>query len=129
MYASVLIVRAMYASVLIVPQYPLITWTAVILCAPSVDIGYRRQGASLVVFGDSLWLLGGSRMFPDFPLETHFTTNDVYKTKDGYVWEAVLPAPAWLPRLQFVAAVLASGDLYIMGGWPGRGNGSPVRLL
>jgi hypothetical protein len=103
-------------------QDPLSQWTVVPIQS---DIGYRRQGAALVAVDDTLWLLGGSKMFPGDPLQIHFTTNEIFRTQDGLTWER-LPTPPWAPRLQFVAALLSSGNLYLMAGWSGQPTGNPV---
>ena len=89
------------------------------------DLGYRRQGAALLAFGDSLFLLGGTKFYPG-DLQIHFTTNDVFQTNDGINWNT-LPVPSWSPRTEFVAAVLSGGNMYVMGGWTGDPNSYDVR--
>ncbi len=96
---------------------PLYLWEPV---SVKSDLGYRRQGGALVAYDEqTLFLIGGAKMYPTSP---YFITNDVYQTSDGLTWTK-LPVPPWAPRMQFVTAILSLGNLYLMGGWPGRQTG------
>jgi hypothetical protein len=70
-----------------------------------------RAHAQAVVFGDTLWLLGGGLWHPE-----HVASNDIWCSADGEQWTQVTAAAPWAPRLWFTALVYRD-RLWVMGGW------------
>jgi len=77
-----------------------------------------RAGASVVVYADELWLLGGEDGFTCEPLPDcdapYF--NDVWKSSDGAAWTLVNPAADWSPRPGHQCEV-AADEIVCFGGF------------
>jgi len=88
---------------------PLLRWTG-------------RAGLSAAVLGDYIYVMGGSKNDdqaiggPGGPPRIYF--NDVWRSRDGEVWEEVTSNAEWTPR---AGAVVVAKDkfLYLLGGEDG----------
>jgi hypothetical protein len=66
-----------------------------------------RQGHSVVVYDDKLWLFGGA--------DSSNFKQDVYNSTDGITWVEVTPAASWAARSGHVSFVL-DGKMWVVGG-------------
>ena len=93
----------------------------------TLDAPWRpRDGAGLVSFDGSLWLLGGWRVREDGPSgpggleDTTFegtgwtVDSEIWKSDDGSAWEYVTHAP-W-PGRHTAGYVVHSGRMWVVGG-------------
>jgi len=71
----------------------------------------RRRDASVVVFQDKIWLMGGGSWYPEtVPL------NDVWNSADGIHWNLVTATAPWPPRL-WSSLVVYRDHMWLFGGW------------
>lgn len=66
-----------------------------------------REGATVVVLKDALYLLGG---------QGH---SDVWRSDDGVNWTQLSPEAEWKPRYGYGTAVFGD-QLWVYGGWEGK---------
>lgn len=71
----------------------------------------KRFGHASVAWDGKLWVLGGSRLFPN---------NEVWFSEDGYRWTRLKNAE-WTPRFSLASAVFQD-KLWILGGKEGGGK-------
>lgn len=71
--------------------------------------GVSRSGASLVVFDDKMWMLGGYR-------EDGLFANDGWCSTDGQTWTQAYPSANLYPRNQS-GTVVFDGRLWLIGGY------------
>jgi hypothetical protein len=95
-------------------------WEAPTTAVPWVP----RMGASLVVHGGSMWLMGGKTRRGGEPSSL---LADVWRSSDGVVWHQVTESAPWAPRA-FHAVVSFAGRLWLLGGgdWDSRSAHSDV---
>jgi hypothetical protein len=74
-----------------------------------------RQFASLTIFNNQLWFIGGRIHYPINLPDTGNTMNDVWKSSDGISWTQVTGSAAFSPRYQH-SAFVANGKLWVLGG-------------
>ena len=81
-----------------------------------------RAGLSAAVFGEYLYVLGGSQnddqsiIGPGGPQRIYY--NDVWRSPDGAEWELMTDAAPWEPRAG-AAVVVLDDHLYVLGGEDG----------
>jgi len=78
-----------------------------------------RAGHSVIVFQDSIYLMGGSTGNDDsivgqgLPARTYF--NDVWRSNDGIEWTLLTESASWTPRAG-AALTVFNDHIYILGG-------------
>jgi N-acetylneuraminic acid mutarotase len=82
-----------------------------------------RQFASLTVYNNQLWLIGGRAHYPINQPDIGSATNDVWKSADGITWTQVTANAAFSPRYQH-SSFVANGKLWVLGG---QGSTAGVR--
>lgn len=94
-----------------------ITWTQK-SAVGAIDTGTPREYASLTVYNNKLWYIGGARVVqvnPAPPVFTRIAQNDVWRSDDGITWTQVIPTNPFAARQQHAAFVL-NNRLWIFGG-------------
>ena len=91
------------------------TWTEL------PDLPSSRAAGSMVLLNDELHFLGGSGSDPDRALTSHFVL-DLGNPSNGWSTAASMPGG----RKRFGAAV-ADGQIFVMGGHTGEGDGRKLR--
>jgi hypothetical protein len=74
-----------------------------------------RQFASLTVYNNELWFIGGRVHYPLNLPDIGSATNDVWESADGITWTQVTANAAFSPRYQH-SSFVANGKLWVMGG-------------
>jgi hypothetical protein len=86
-----------------------VNWTQVVSAAPWT----ARNGAEVVVLGNTLYLMGGANASGAF--------NDVWSTTDGVNWTEVVGAAPWTARNGHRVVALNQG-MFLMGGSDSSGT-------
>lgn len=69
-----------------------------------------------VVFDGRIWIMGGQTM-PQFAEAEEKYFNDIWTTRDGRIWERVIPdEPFWTPRGAIGGSAVLNGRMWIIGG-------------
>ncbi len=74
-----------------------------------------RQLASLTIYNNQLWFIGGRVHYPINLIDTGSATNDVWRSADGITWTEVSASTGFSPRYE-QSAFVANGKLWVMGG-------------
>lgn len=74
-----------------------------------------RWYASLTIYNNKLWYIGGQVAYPINTTLTGDAMNDVWESDDGLTWTQVLVQAPFSPRA-FHSSFVANGKLWVMGG-------------
>jgi len=82
-----------------------------------------REGHTVLVKDDKLWLLGGRLDLPEPATDTFF--NDVWYTPDGDTWICATDSAGWSGRWEH-ASVVFDSCLWVMGGYTQHGSQADI---